>query len=287
MQNIPRVESEGRLISHAPQCAITKKPRKLSALQQRMKKKLSSAQFRMLNESMYTNTGAASKAMMDANPDLFQIYHSGYAEQVKQWPTNPLDRIIQFLSKQKETLSIVDLGCGEARLAKQLPHQNVRSFDLVAVNDSVCACDISNLPLSPDYADVAVFCLSLMGTDYAQFINEARRVLKTEGLLLIAEVASRFEAHDPSRFVKGVEILGFRFLRDHPLTSLSQQKEHSSKRRRKTKQSSQTSDDAHIPKMSAFFYMFAFRKIEGKNVDGQAHQDSKLPPLAACLYKRR
>ena len=39
--------------------------------------------------------------------------------------------------------------------------------------------------------NVAVFCLSLMGTNYLDFLREAHRTLAPRGLLRIAEVASR------------------------------------------------------------------------------------------------
>jgi ubiquinone/menaquinone biosynthesis C-methylase UbiE len=46
-----------------------------------------------------------------------------------------------------------------------------------------------------------------MGTDWINMIREARRVLKTDGKLLIAEVTSRFEKVE--EFVKLVESVGF------------------------------------------------------------------------------
>lgn len=39
---------------------------------------------------------------------------------------------------------VADLGCGEAKIAKTVPHK-VYSFDLVAANESVTACDISSV----------------------------------------------------------------------------------------------------------------------------------------------
>jgi ribosomal RNA-processing protein 8 len=41
----------------------------------------------------------------------------------------------------------------------------VHSFDLVAVNEMVTACDMANVPLQDENIDIAVFCLSLMGTN--------------------------------------------------------------------------------------------------------------------------
>ena len=51
--------------------------------------------------------------------------------------------------------------------------------------------DISNLPLKNESVDLCVFCLSLMGTNYTRFIQEAYRVLKKGGELIISEVESR------------------------------------------------------------------------------------------------
>lgn len=238
---------------------------------------------------MYTHTGATSKAMMDANPQLFEVYHSGYAEQVRMWPRNPLDDIIKYLSTQSSSLKIIDLGCGEARLAKEVPQRTVKSFDLVAVNETVTACDISKLPLEDEYADVAVFCLSLMGTNYSDFLIEARRALKWKGLLLIAEVASRFSGHNPSNFVAGVESLGFRLLPGHTLSQFSGKPEKHMGRNKKRKRGAQASNgiDASEKGSSAFFYLFAFRKAEKEISNEEPSGSSHLPNLAACLYKRR
>lgn len=73
--------------------------------------------------------------------------------------------------------TIADFGCGDAKLAMTV-EQNIHSFDLVAVNESVVACDMSSVPLEDGSVDVAVFCLSLMGTNLNDYILEANRVLK-------------------------------------------------------------------------------------------------------------
>ena len=72
---------------------------------------------------------------------------------------------------------MVDLGCGEARLAASV-RQRVLSYDLVAVNERVTACDMAHLPLEDGAANVAVLCLALMGTNIADFLTETNRVLK-------------------------------------------------------------------------------------------------------------
>lgn len=72
---------------------------------------------------------------------------------------------------------VADLGCGEAKLAQSVKNK-VHSFDFVAVNDQVTQCDMKNVPLEDNSCDVAVFCLSLMGTNVIDFICEAHRILK-------------------------------------------------------------------------------------------------------------
>jgi ribosomal RNA-processing protein 8 len=49
---------------------------------------------------------------------------------------------------------------------------------------------MANVPLKSKTVDVAVFCLSLMGTNLADFLREAHRALKDVGILKIAEVRS-------------------------------------------------------------------------------------------------
>lgn len=74
-------------------------------------------------------------------------------------------------------LVVADFGCGDATLSESVP-QKVHSFDLVAANDNVTACDMSRVPLKNASVDVAVYCLSLMGTNLKDYLIEANRVLK-------------------------------------------------------------------------------------------------------------
>ena len=42
------------------------------------------------------------------------------------------------------SLKVVDFGCGEAKIATSVSH-DVHSFDLVAVNEKVTACDMAHV----------------------------------------------------------------------------------------------------------------------------------------------
>lgn len=63
-------------------------------------------------------------------------------------------------------------------MAESVPNK-VYSMDLVAARKEIIPCDIANTPLEPNSLNVAVYCLSLMGTNLKDFFLEANRVLKT------------------------------------------------------------------------------------------------------------
>eukprot|EP01031_Cornospumella_fuschlensis_P024463 gene24463-29566_t len=164
----------------------------LSALQQQFAKKLEGARFRVINEDLYTNPGHVSFEDFQQHPEKFTIYHNGYREQAAQWPVNPLDLIIQWIQRHHPNAIVADMGCGEARLSASV-RATVHSFDLVAANATVTACDIAHVPLANNAVDIVVFCLSLMGTNLVDFVKEAHRILKIGGLLKVVEVRSRFQ----------------------------------------------------------------------------------------------
>jgi ubiquinone/menaquinone biosynthesis C-methylase UbiE len=187
----------------------SKKPK--SSLQDAFKARLSGSRFRILNEELYTTTSQESLKRFSENPELFEQYHEGFRHQVEAWPVNPVDVIVRWLSNkyQRKNCVVADFGCGDAQLAKDLLNVKgngmcpftVHSFDLVTGgNDLVTACDMADVPLPDKSVDVCVFCLSLMGTNLADFIREAYRVLKDDGRVKIAEVRSRIEySHAPSQ----------------------------------------------------------------------------------------
>ena len=173
--------------------------------------------------------------------------------QVRKWPLNPLDLIIRSISKHKKGRPVVaDFGCGEAKLAEALEHQaKVHSFDLVAVNDRVTVCDFSRTPLANASVDVAVFCLSLMGSNLRDFLHEANRVLKEGATLKVAEVESRFTGDvSLEEFVANVQKMGFKL---------------------------KSKDLSH-----EYFYLLDFEKVGKSKL--KKTTDFSLKP---CIYKKR
>lgn len=203
-----------------------------------------------------------------------------------------------------EDIVVADCGCGDARLAKSVPQTKVYSFDLVSVNDVVTKADIAHLPLGESCVDVCVFCLSLMGVNYGDFLNEAWRVLKVGGKMIVVEVASRFESYNAASFRKGVSKMGFREIGERDTHFFSNSDSSSTgvqspldRRRRNQGAGNQrvskrnrgkSTQDVRTTEQSGttpFFYEFMFLKEERK-IDLKTAIRS-LPPLRACTYKKR
>lgn len=182
----------------------------LSALQQKFARKLEGSRFRIINEKLYTTQGSEAFTDFQSNPSLFDVYHEGFREQASHWPINPLHTIIQWIQKKHKQAVIADMGCGDAELASKV-NNTVHSYDLVSKNSRVTACDIAHVPLKDGTVDIVVFCLSLMGTNIVDFLLEARRILKTNGIIRIAEVRSRFEGESDGikKFTRVLHKLGF------------------------------------------------------------------------------
>ncbi|XP_065876957.1 ribosomal RNA-processing protein 8 isoform X2 [Euphorbia lathyris] len=208
-KNLPS-ENQNQFSGHEE--APPSKRSKSSSFLDKMRARLSGGHFRMLNEKLYTCTGEDARNYFKEDPSLFDMYHAGYQEQMLHWPEQPVNILIKWLKERTSSLVVADFGCGDARLAKSVKNK-VFSFDLVSSDPAVVACDMANTPLDDSSVDVAVFCLSLMGTNFPSYLEEAHRVLKPSGWLLIAEVKSRFDPKtggaDPNKFSKAVTDLGF------------------------------------------------------------------------------
>ncbi|KAI0698613.1 methyltransferase-domain-containing protein [Cytidiella melzeri] len=204
-----------------PQLSETKGKKKeegLTALQANMKHSLDGARFRWINETLYKSDSGSAHNMMRENPDVFSEYHAGFRHQVHSWPDNPVSHYIFHLSSRPSGTVIVDLGCGDAALAKALTPKGlvVISYDLVSDGDFVVEADIcARIPLpgsenedGAQVADVVICALSLMSTNWVGCIREAWRILKPRGELQIAEVTSRFT--DMEAFTSVVSSVGFK-----------------------------------------------------------------------------
>ncbi|XP_041851716.1 ribosomal RNA-processing protein 8 [Melanotaenia boesemani] len=228
--------------------ALLEEAKKSDSFRSRMEQRLESARFRYINEVLYSTTSGEAKRMFQQDPQAFWIYHKGYTAQVQRWPANPVDEIIAYIQKKSPSLVVADFGCGDCKIARSVKNK-VHSFDLAATCDLVTVCDMANVPLDDGSVDIAVFCLSLMGTNLADFLAEANRVLKNGGVIKIAEVASRFD--NVRNFISSLASLGFKMV-------------------------SKDTENTH-------FYSFEFKKTGNapKNVKKYGLQ------LKPCVYKKR
>ncbi|KAG2652006.1 ribosomal RNA-processing protein 8-like isoform X2 [Panicum virgatum] len=236
------------------QAAAAPKRGNTSSLLEKMRARLSGGHFRMLNEKLYTCSGQDAFDYFKNDPTLFDVYHTGYREQMSHWPEQPVNVIINWLKRHNASWTVADFGCGNAAVAKNVENK-VFSIDLVSDDPSVIACDMAHTPLESSSVDVAIFCLSLMGTNYPNYLEEANRVLNPSGWLVIAEVRSRLDPNnggaDPEKFSKAIIQLGF----------------------------SLVSKD----EKNKMFILFYFKKKEKSKVA----KSIDWPQLKPCLYKRR
>jgi hypothetical protein len=163
--------------------------------------------FSKMNRHWNTTGSGKTHERLEKDTKEWEHYHTLYREARQSWTVVPFEEMIKWFSK-REGRRIGDFGCGEAKLAEALADRHeVQSFDHVAINDYVWAGDMAHTPLEDNELDDAVFCLSLMGANFTDYLKEAHRVLKIDGLLHIWEATSRFKDRDG--FVEGLRRLGF------------------------------------------------------------------------------
>lgn len=227
-------------------------------------------------------------------------------EQASNWPENPLHKIINWIKVRHPSAIIADMGCGDAELAASLKNK-VHSFDMVAVNDRVVACDMANVPLKDKSVDIVVFCLSLMGINIGKeklisfecfpfpyhrikgdFIKEAHRILKEKGILKVVEVRSRFDQESGSgikKFCRFLKRAGF-----DPLSTADCDSNNSSAPEIKPanlKSSSCKSKDSNkIVKEPTTQSNKMFFEIECRKSERQCFIDEEFA-VKACVYKKR
>jgi hypothetical protein len=163
--------------------------------------------FSRINNRWNSSNSSTTHYRLTTDKEEWEYYHSLLREHRKDWAVDPLEEMAKYLSI-REGYAIGDFGCGEGLLAEKLSGKcTVHSFDHVSSKEFITDCDISNVPLDNEELDVAVFCLSLMGRNFTDYLKESHRTLKLDGMLHIYEATSRFK--DLNAFEFDLRSLGF------------------------------------------------------------------------------
>jgi hypothetical protein len=164
-------------------------------------------EFSTMNARWNSANSGKTHERLRANPEEWEQYHTLYRKARESWNIVPYEEFIRWCIS-REGYIIADFGCGEALVARAVSERHtVYSFDHIAIDESVVAGDMSSTSLDSESVDVALFSLSLMGSNFTDYLREAYRVLKIDGQIHIWESASRFD--DVRRFSQSLEKLGF------------------------------------------------------------------------------
>jgi ubiquinone/menaquinone biosynthesis C-methylase UbiE len=149
------------------------------------------------------------------NPELWHKYHAISEDNEKSFPTQdiPRNRIIQQLNELKvrkdKVKRIVDMGCGKAQISQYFNNDKRFEFinyDHISSNDTIISCDISKIPLEDNEVDICILSLAMWGSNCEEYIQEASRILESNGLLYIIEPTKRWSDKDENgNIIEGKE----------------------------------------------------------------------------------
>lgn len=166
------------------------------------------SEFSRMNTRWNNARSSNTHNRLRGNPGEWADYHRRYREARQHWPTVPAHVFADWLNERSDSRTVADLGCGEMILADRVDGHEVTGFDHVAIDDRVIACDIADLPVEDGTFDFAVLSLALMGSNDADYLATAHRILKTDGQLWIAETATRIGT-DEDRIAEALRANGF------------------------------------------------------------------------------
>lgn len=179
-------------------------------------------------------SGQSAHSFVSEHPTFLQKYHDLYEVMQTRWGTDiPWRKAVEVvcgeLCREGRPLQIADLGCGpQTRVANALI-RNSSSFrskytvcchsicaDICKIlnfdhqnfgNQSIRVCNLADLSEPSFSFDIAIFSLSLMGTDYSTYLKEAFRTLKRGGKLFIFETLKKVGKQE--QFTKLLTEIGF------------------------------------------------------------------------------
>lgn len=157
--------------------------------------------FSGMNRKWSVTHSRRTHSELHEDPSQWYLYHSLYRRRREEWRksgfTPPYEIFIEELNKRPEWI-VADLGCGENLIQKAVKNR-VYAFDHIAVDNDVIECDIADLRahLDDEKVDAVVLSLALMGHNWQDYLREAYRVLRSHGVLFLAEPQSKWEGRLP------------------------------------------------------------------------------------------
>ena len=175
----------------------------LLSIAQRQQQQRNLSEFSRLNNIINNSESETINEKIRQDPHFLVKYHEIQDEARKLWPFDPVNVIASKINGLKWPANVImklvigDFGCGRAKLAELLKENKMYNFDHHSIlNDKIIPCNMKSVKehLEDGKLDVAVFCLSLMGKDWRDYIIEAKRCLAKNGLLFIAETTNSLSA---------------------------------------------------------------------------------------------
>jgi superfamily II DNA or RNA helicase len=158
------------------------------------------------NKGKRTEHSKLHKALTE-NPSEWHEYHRLRRETMKEWEEIPYEYIATKIKNKRQIVG--DFGCGDNQMKIHIPYNKVYSFDHIACDDTVTACDMAHTPLEDESIDIAVFSLALWGCNYEDYFKEAYRVLTFDGLMYIAEPSSSYTDNEKMELINILRRNGF------------------------------------------------------------------------------
>ena len=156
-----------------------------------------------LHQRYKTLTSQNLRTEFHSNPELWHKYHEIAEVNEQSFPEDeiPRNRIIQEFNKikTKRTKLVVDMGCGKADIAKYFDSDarfQFKNYDHIAHDATVVSCDIANTPLEDDSVEICILSLAMWGSNCREYIQEATRILESNGQLYIIEPTKRWSDKD-------------------------------------------------------------------------------------------
>ena len=168
--------------------------------------------FSELNKKWSVSNSKTIKERLKKDKSEWNYYHTLYREKRKGWSEIPYIEISKKI-KDREDWIVADLGCGENLLSKEITNK-VYPFDYVGIDESVIECDISDIPLENNKVDISVFCLSLMGSNYKEYLKEGYRILKPYGNMFLVEPQKKWE-NNSEKLISELESIGMKVVESY------------------------------------------------------------------------